>query len=277
MSRKEFSVEEGNGKEVKLAIRAAQYQDYEEADQVYAIRVASLVKESSPRRKLLLRSDVDKFLRANGVWTEEDENTVNQLRQEIEVTLAKISKGGMKRSEGRQLALDITDKRREIVRLMSKRQVFDDVTIESMAENEKVDYLIYSCTVYADSGANYWDSFEDMKNDKLSDAYRKASLIVAESVYNIDPNFERNLPENKWLHKYGYVDQELNYVDPKTGEKVNRDGKPVKEIEAELKEMIEKAKGEIVEEAPFLDDETGEPIVLEDKAEAKTEETVSVT
>lgn len=275
MSRQEFTVEEGNGKKVKLAVRQAQYQDYEESDQVYATKVASLVKESSPRRKMLLRSDVDKFLRANGVWTEDDENAVSKLREEIDANLAKLSKGGIKRSEGRQLALEITDKRREIVRMMSKRQVFDDVTIESMAENEKVDYLIYCCTVYADSGSNYWDSFEDMKNDKLSDAYRRASVIVAEGVYNIDPNFERNLPENKWLHRFGYVDDELNYVDPKTGERVSRDGRPVKELEAEIEEMVKKANANLTEEAPFLDDETGEPIIFEEKAETKEEETVS--
>src|SRR5688572_9847867 len=133
MSRQEFTVDSGNGKQVKLTVRTAQYQDYEEADQVYATKVASLVKESSPRKKLLLRSDVDKFLRLNGVWTEEDETAVIRLRGEIEANMAKLSKGGMKRSEGRQLALEITDKRREIVRLMNKRQVFDDVTIESMA------------------------------------------------------------------------------------------------------------------------------------------------
>ena len=277
MSRQEFTVEEGSNKKVKLAIRQAQYQDYEEADHIYATKIAALVKESSPRKKLLLRSDVDKFLKANGVWTQEDEDNVAKFRTEIEANLAKLNKGGMKRSEGKQLAMEITDKRREIIRIMTKRQIFDDVTIESMAENEKVDYLIYICTVYADSGDNYWDSFEDMKNDKLSEAYRKASIIVAETVYNIDPNFERNLPENKWLHKYGYIDDELNYVDPKTGERVNRDGKPVKQLEEELKELIEKSNSDIKEEAPFIDDDTGEPIVFENKAEIKEDQTVSAT
>ncbi len=271
MSRKEFTITEGNGKEVELTVRAPQYQDYEEADQVYAIKVANLVKESVGRKKLLTRSDLDKFLREHQIWTEEDEKQINKLRTELEDKLKKLSKGGVKiKAEGRPLAISVLDTRKEMVKLMSKRQIFDDTTIESMAENERTDYLIYSCTVYSKDGRNYWDSFEDMKNDKLSEAYRKASVAIAETVYNINPDFEKNLPENKWLKKHNFVDSELNYIDSKTGEKVDRDGKPVKELEKEVQRQMDILQGDIEEEEPFLDDDTGQPIVV--NKEEKTEE-----
>jgi hypothetical protein len=268
MSRKEFKITEGNGQEVTLAVRQPQYQDYEEADGIYAVKVASIVRENTGRKKLLLRSQLETFLRENGIWTDEDEKKMLKLHKELEEKLKKLSKGGMKvKGEGRPLAISVMDTRKEIVKIRGKRQVFDDITIESISENERVDYLIYSCTVYAKDGNNYWDSFEDMKNDKTSEAYRKASVLLLEMIYNISPEFEKNLPENKWLKKYGFIDEELNYVDSKTGEKVDRDGRPVKDIQEEIQKQLAILQGDIVEEAPFIDDETGEPVIKEEKEE----------
>jgi hypothetical protein len=273
MQRKEFTVEEGNNKEVKLCVRQPQYEDVEQADKIYASKVASLVRESVGR-KLLLRSDLERFLKESGVWTDRDEAKVKELNKEIEGVLNQLRKGGLKVSELRKLCIDVMDRRKEIVQIMNKRQIFDDTTIESIAENERADYLVYSSTVYADSGDNYWDSFEDMKNDKFSDAYRKASTLAVELIYNVNPNFEKNLPENKLLRKYNLIDDELNYVDRKTGEKVDRNGIPVKQLEEEAVRQISNLQGDIQEEAPFIDDETNEPIAVEVKEE-KEEKDIS--
>jgi hypothetical protein len=261
MNRKEFTITEDSGKEVVLCVRTPQYEDIEAADKVYASKIASLVRESGGKR-LLLRSQVNDFLKTSGVWTDEDETKIQTLNDEIDVLLTKLRKGGLKMSEGRELAIATMEKRKEIVRVSSKRQIFDDTTIESVAEAEKMDYLVYSCTVYSDSGDNYWNSFEDMKNDKLSDAYRQASVTAYDVIFNVNPEFEKRLPENRWLKKYGFIDDELNYVDRKTGEKVDRFGKPIKELEEKLQKRFDNLQGEIVEEAPFVDDETGTPVVL---------------
>ncbi len=260
MNRKEITITEGNGEEVKLAIRQPQYEDFEEADKVYAVKISTLIRENAGR-KLLSRQDLNKYLRESGAWTDKDESDVKKLQTELDEILQKIKRGGKKASEGRELAISAMDKRKEMVKIMSKRQAFDDVTLESFADNEKLDYLIYVSTVYADSGNNYWDSFEDMKNDKLSEAYKKASTIVVQVAYGYDPEFEKNLPENRWLKKYGFIDEDLNYIDRKTGEKVDRSGKLVKDIEQDVKKQLENLQGEIVEEEPFVDDETNEPIL----------------
>lgn len=272
MSRKEFTVKEGKGNEVKLAIRKPLYEDYEVAEKIYATKVAALIKESVGRRNLLLRSDLEKFLKEHEIWTPKEEEQLRKLNQEVDKLLNKMRQGGLKLSEGRELAISVMDKRKEVVRLMSKRQIFDDTTIEAMAESERNDYLVYASTVYADSGRNYWDSFEDMKNDKLSDAYRQAAVVSSQVIYNIDPEFEKNLPENKWLKKYNFIDGELNYVDRKTGEKVDRDGKPVKSLEQEAMRQLQNLQGEIVEETPFIDDETGEAVPVQAKEEPKEED-----
>lgn len=270
MSRKEFVINEDSGKEVKLAIRKPQYEDFEEADRVYAGTVARLVR-GSVGKKLLLRQELDTFLREAKVWTQDDEKHVRTLQEEVDSLLKQVANGGRRVSEGRELCIKVMDKRKDIVRIMQKRQVFDDATIESNAENDKNDYIVYICTVYSDSGKNYWNSLEDMKNDKLSDAYRKASVAALEFIFNYNPEFEKRLPENRWLKKYGFIDDNLNYVDRKTGEKVDRFGKPVKEVEEDVQKRVDSLQGEIVEESPFLDDETNEPVVIVSEATKKTE------
>ncbi len=259
--RQEFEVTQPDGKNVKLVVRKPEYEDIEHADKVYAIKISSLIKENAGR-KLLSRQELNKYLKEAGIWTEAEEKEVEKLQTEVADTLTAMRKGGKGLTDGRSMAIKVMDRRQEIMRIMAKKQSFDDVTLESFAETEKIDYLVYCSTLYADSGSNYWDSFEDMKNDKLSDVYRKASVLSMKVIYDIDNEFDKNLPENKWLKKYGFIDEELNYTDRKTGEKVDREGKPIKELEEKIQKIRDNIQGDIVEEAPFIDEETGKPVEL---------------
>lgn len=256
--RAEFTVQD-NGKEIKLAVRPVNYEDNEEANRIYSSKVANLLRDRGPR-KLLLRQQLDDYLRENGIWTDADQKKIDSLQLEIDNLLKQVKKGGQKLSKGRELCIEIMNRRQDMVKISSKRQMFDDVTIESAAENERLEYFVYTCTVHADSGENYWQSFEDMKNDKASNVYAKAYVNVMKNVYGIDPEFEKNLPENKWLKKYSFINDELEYTDRKTGEKVDKLGNPIKNLEEEVKQRIETLQGDIVEEEPFVDDETNEPI-----------------
>jgi hypothetical protein len=274
MKRKDFVIKEDSGKEVKLSVRYPLNDDFENSEREYARKVASLVKENAGKR-LLLRSQVNDFLKSAGVWTDEDQAKVEGLNAEVDSILAKLRKGGLKISEGRELCIKVMDKRKEIVQVMSKRQIFDNTTIESMAEDERMDYLIYACTVYSENGSPYWDSFEDMKNDKLSEAYNRASVAAYDVIFNVNSEFEKNLPENKWLKKYSFVDDDLNYTDRKTGKRVDRDGNPIEQLEEDIKKRIENLNGDIEEEQPFIDDETNEPIVVDEKKEETVDSIVN--
>jgi hypothetical protein len=261
---KEFESIDVNGSPVKLMVRSPQHDDYEESNRVYAAKVASLVREKG-NKKLLLRQEVDKFLRDSGIWTNKDEQDIISLQKEVETFLTKLRKGGDKLSKGRELAIKIMDKRKEMVQILSKKQFLDDTTIEALAESEKNDYLIYKCCVFADTGKNYWETFEDMKSDKLSDVYYDASTAASSVFYNIDPEFEKSLPENKWLLKYNFIDEKLNYLDRKTGERVDRDGRPIKQLLEDAENKVRNLTGDIIEQEAYIDDETNEPVLIEQK------------
>ncbi len=263
MSREEFEVEGTNGNKVKLAIRNLTSEDYEEAERIYAIKIASLIRASGGK-KLLVRNELDQFLNDTGVWTKADVEKVEKLREQIDDLIDKLKNkdGKTKLSDGRKISLDIYDKRMEITKLEQKRRVFDEATIENAADQEKADYFVFASTVFAETGKQYWDSLEEMKNDKLSDAYKNAAVKAIKAVYGIDTELEKSLPENKWLKKYGFVDEKLNFVDRKTGEKVDRSGKPTKSLEEFIQKRMESFTGDVKEENPFIDDDTNEPVAV---------------
>lgn len=254
MNRKEFETTKDE-QTVKLCVRTPLYEDTQEADHVYATTIAELIK--SPKNpKPLLRSQLESFLRDNKIWSEDDENKVQKMNKEIDALLQKLRHGGLKLSEGREIAIKVIETRRDILETMNKRRLFDETTIEALAESRRNEFLLFACTINPETGDRYWESFEDFTAIKGSQMY----FDVYKNFYallGIDSDFEKRLPETQWLTKYRFVDKDLRFTDRKTGEYVNRAGQKVVEQDKEQNNLIDT----IVEEQPFIDDETNEPIV----------------
>lgn len=252
-TNKEFKAYDRNNEETTFIFKIPNSQDLGNADMYYASKIAKLVRKKG-NDKLLLRCEVDEFLREQGIWSDSDQKKLDDINARIDEGLSRLRKGGILLSEGRRISIEITEARQEMVALMQKRQIFDNATIEALADEEKIDYLIHACVILSDSGEKYWNSFEDMKEDKSSDVYQHASAASIEVLYGIDSDFEKNLPENKWLKKYKFIDESLNFVDRKTGEFVDRDGRLLSEVEQEIIDKIENLAGDIEASEPFIDD-----------------------
>lgn len=271
---KTFKIQDTNGKEVELGIRKIAVEEWEESDRVFSAKIAELASVKNGM-KVLSRQQLHNFFKENGIWTESDQAKADAINKEISALLKKLknSNGKMTVNQGREVCVEIIKKREELAEISQKRQHLDHITLESMAEQEKINYLVYISTVYKDSGKNYWLSFEDMKNDRESVAYEHAARLLIEDIYGYDPHFEKNLPENKWLLKYGLRNEKMEFVDRKTGERVDIEGKKESEVVEEIKEKLDALVGEIQEENPFLDDETNEPVII-NVPETKTEEKI---
>ena len=258
--RRKFNVEK-DGETIYLCVREPEHSDIEISDQYYAAKVASLMRKPKDQRPLL-RDQLEKYLKDEGIWTEEDQNKIDELNEEVSEGLKKLRKGGITDLEGRELAIGIFEKRNQIANIRYKRRIFDEATIEAMSEQEKLDYLTYSCTVYEDSGNPYWSSFEEMKSDKGNEIFEKASQFIYEIAYGIDSDFEKKLPENRWLKKYNFLDEDLNFIDRKTGKNVDRGYRAIEESEEGTNDF-NALDSDITEEEPFIDSETNEPISAE--------------
>lgn len=254
MQTREFKIKNGD-KEYKLMVRRPIPEDTEESNRIRASVVAGCVRS---QKQILLRSEIEDYLTKNNIWTSEHQSQLVSIQNDIANMLDKLRKGAIKLSEGRKIAIEITQKRAELMQLMLKRQVFDDATVESLAERSEKEYLLFASTINLETGERHWESFDDMKQDRNSEVYSAALNNFDELVYGVEA-YERNLPEIKWLKKYDFVDEKLNFIDRKTKEFVTQDGKPVQEMEKEVAKFRRNVQGEIEEEQPFIDDYANEP------------------
>jgi len=248
-----FTFKNDQDEDIKIIYRDPTPEELEEADLVYASKVASLVRRKSGQ-KLLTRNELDAYLKEIGIWTEKDQEFVANKQNKIDELLDELRKGGISVKEVRSKCIEISELREDIVEAMRKRQIFDDTTVESIAEGEKIDYLIYTATINDNTNERYWESFDEMKNDRRSEVYRRVSRIASMVIYGYDVEFEKNLPENKLLKKYKLVDEDLNLIDPKTGEFVDREGNSLEEAKKDFANKIQSLVGEITPETPFIEE-----------------------
>jgi hypothetical protein len=212
---------------------------------MYASKVFSkLVKEkNSGNDGLLLRAQLDDYLRGAGLYTDDDIKAMGDMGKEVERLEQLLMKGGLKKSEGRNLAINLRKNRYGLLNLLSKRLEYDKNTIEHHSENARINYIVSKCVCDVD-GSPVFRSVEDYEfddtglKDKLYDLISRVGSLCS----SYDPDYESKLVENKFLKKFGYCDDKFNLT--------NTEGQLVNE------------KGERVDDNGNLLDENGNPIIV---------------
>jgi hypothetical protein len=134
--------------------------------------------------------------------------------------------------------------------------------------------------VYKDNNQPYFNSMEDYLNKSTDIVAVRAAQTLANMIYGLDNDYENNLPENKFLRQYKFVDSKLRLIN-KEGKLVDEDGRLIDEdgrfINAEGKfvdkfgYLVDKDGEYILESKPFLDDD-GNPITTESTKDEKPEQ-----
>lgn len=273
MTTREFKVTI-EGKEVEFIAKSPTLQNQREAQKVYNQAFTDAV-----RSKCVVRAKLDDLLKEQGLWNETKQALFNELQKELADGEKKLAKGGFNLSEAKKLALRMREVREEIKDLISVRTSLDNHSAEGQADNSRFNYLVSVCVVYKDSNQPYFSSMEDYLNRADDMVAILGAQNLANMLYGLDNDFEKNLPENKFLMKFKFVDNKLRLVN-KDGHLVNEQGKLIDEngrfVDAEGN-FVDKdgnrvdAGGEyILESQPFLDD-NGNPIILEEDKENKDE------
>lgn len=247
--------------------------------------VDELIEANELRRKTfneelkagtILREELDQVLRQRDLWSDEREARYQQLRREILDGEYKLAKGGIKLSEAKKIALDIKKKRQEMAEMLAARSELDANTCEGKADAIRFNFLLCKCLVYEDSGEPVF------KNGLAEYAIRQdepvAVMGATEFFYLISDadNLDANLPENKFLRRFKFVNDKYQLVDEK-GRLVDEEGRHIDEEGNYIKWIsdTEYIKVDVnghplrddneydVEPEPFLDDD-GNPIILED-------------
>ena len=276
-NKKQFKVTL-DSKEIELCVVRPNVKQRQEGQKIYNKAFRDAVESGA-----ILRGKVNNVMREQNLWDDNKEAEYRKLLEKINGAERKIKSGGIKLNQAKDLALEMRKDRAELRALTSERSSLDNNTAEGQADNAQFNYWVSSCTVYSETGKTYFGNYEDYLNRDDDPATGQAAGNLAMLLYNLDPDYEKKLPENQFLAKYNFVDEELHLVD-KTGRRVdsegrlvNKDGRYINEA-GELIDIngnrVNEEGDYVVDFSPFLDDE-GKPI--QEKVEAvKTTEAPAV-
>jgi len=265
-----------DGKEKTFTVRSPSLVDQREAQKAYNTAFTDAIKSNS-----VVRAKMDDVLEDQGLWNKDKQKKYEKLQEELLEGEKKLAKGGFSLIEAKKLALKMRNVRLEIRDLISVRTSLDNHSAEGQADNARFNYLVSACVVYKENDKPYFKDLEDYMNRMDDPVALAGATKLAEIIYGLDNDFEKGLPENKFLKKYKFVNDDLRFID-KQGRTIDSDGRLVDENGRYIDEQgnfVDKdgnavdADGEYVVDAqPFLDDE-GNPVVLEeDKKEEETKD-----
>jgi len=220
----------------------------------------------------IVRARLDDLLKEQGLWDDNKQTKYLTLQKQILDNEQALSKGGISLQSARNIAINMKKQRLELRDLIAVRTNLDTNTAEGQADNARFNYLVSCCVVYKDTQQPYFKDYEDYINKASDLVSMLAAQKLAFAMYGLDTNFEKKLPENKFLIKYKLVNEDLAYVDDKgrlvdeqgrlvdkDGRFINDDGKFV-DINGNL---VDESGEYIVEFQPFTD-ENGNPIILDE-------------
>lgn len=192
-----------------------------------------------------LSTQLTKVLKRNNIWDEKDQEEVDELQEKIRDNLSKLEEGGFEIMEARKVALETMRMRLEYLSKLAVLREHRSFTAEGQADDAYFDSLVSSCC-FDEEGNRVFKSYEDYLSKAKEDYARKLAEKLSSMLYGTG-DYMSDLPENKFLKEFGFMDDEYKLVDEE-GNEVDDNYKPIKEEEPKEKK----------ERKPFL--KNGQPI-----------------
>jgi hypothetical protein len=244
---------------------------------------------------VLTKKEVHKIMKDRNLWNDEKTSLEEGLTEEILKLEKKLYRGDGKRkpklSEGREVAIKMKEKRNQLRDLIAERISMDENTTEALADNARFDYLVSCCAFYSDTDEPVFPSYEDYNKRSSDTVANTVATLLAKMMYDLDEDFENNLPENQFLQQFGLINNKGDLIDPNNeealvdsggrrinsegyyidedGNRVDKSGVPINENG--LYELVE-YDNDLVIEKPKPVKKTSAP--RRKTAKAKTKETV---
>ena len=253
MNKKVFKTKDKDGNEIELAIQRPSPRQQMDAQLHY--NKAWRKAEASGS---MLRRDIDEIAEKRGLWGDDKRKEVNALERELLDLERKLRAGSThfdSLDKAKEAALTIRDLRSQRVRLLTARNDLDVYTAESVADSERLQYLISVTAVYNDDGRPFYRDYEDF----LNRASEEASLDCVSNYYQMltddIPDEQDQLYENQFLKRFGFVNDEYRLVDSQ-GRLVSSEGKLINENGNYVTED-----GHLCDRDGYLVDDKGEYII----------------
>jgi hypothetical protein len=265
------------------AVRRPKVEDVKQANELRAKTFNSALQEGD-----LLRDQLDNELRKRELWNDNREDQYQSLRKKVIDGEFTLKKGGIKLSEAKDIALEMSRARNEMVSMLSGRSDLDSITCEGKADSARFNFLFASCLVYDESGTPYFEGGFDEYMANQDDPV--AVLGATEFFYLMSgtEDVDSQLPENKFLKNFEFVDDNYRLIDSNgklidvEGNHIDENGNLIEWISDDEYVFVDITGRKVtktgewdVEFSPFLDDD-GNPVIKEEpkpeQAEVDSEE-----
>jgi len=217
-----------DGKEVKIVVRRPSNEIARKAERFRIKNWNENLDANIPTKKQVAQRMIDL-----GEWSDEKAKEEDDLTKKIgeleRLLYIGDGKSKPKLSEGRNIAIEIRKARYDLRELISQKLSLEQNSAEALADDAKFDFLVAHCTFYKSTGKKVYNSFEEYSNKSTDLIAFTAAQALGEIMYNIQPDFEKDLPENKFLSKFGLVDEELSLIDPNSGYTIDLEGRRINE------------------------------------------------
>lgn len=237
----------------------------------------------------MLRQQVDTHLKDRNIWNEKLQAEYDAVQSEVIEKTQRLERGGIKLSEARDLAIEISEQRQQLVSMLVDRSDIDNLTCEGQADNERFNFLFANCLVYNDTEEKvYPDGLEGYMKNTSTDVAVKGATEFYYLMSNSE-SLDDQLPENRFLKKFNFVDDDMRFLERGTDRLITKEGKYIDDngfyiaynddgttyhVDTDGNQVEDRVSSDD-EPLPFLDDDgnpldtEGNPVVLEEKPKPK--------
>ena len=170
--------------------------------------LASRVFRDAVQNGALVRKALDNMLLKQGIWSAEKQSELDKIDEQIRTNLIKLKSGGIKLAEARDLAIDTRIARLNRSLLLAEKNEHDEFTADAQSEAVKFDYLCSVC-IKNEEGQLVFSDVDDFRDRSNEPFIEVATSKLASMIYGLEENWESNLPENKFLTHYNFIDEKL--------------------------------------------------------------------
>jgi hypothetical protein len=273
MDDNDFKIIKDN-EEIEMTVKSPSPKNQRESQKIYNRAFSDALNSGS-----IVRARLDDVMKDQKLWDDKKEQQYQDIQKGVLENERILAKGGISLKKAKECALKMQKLRDDLKTLISERTTLDSHTAEGQADNAKFNFLVSCCVVYKNTNKPYFEGYEDYNKRAIEPAGILGAQKLANMLYGLDDDFEKNLPENQFLHKYKFVDENLRPINS-DGKLVDNEGRLIDEygrfiddkgsrvdIEGNPLDDDENYKFEF---SPFLDDK-GKPITEdEDKDEEKS-------
>ena len=167
----------------------------------------------------ILKKKLGEYMRSQGLWDDEKDSEEQKLLSEISDLESRLKKGGIPLQEAKEKAIQLRRVRLKFRNLIAERTLLDSNTVEGQADNARFNALVVSCILREDKSTPKFENIKEYDKKGAEPWAISAASELASQMYELDPDYDNTLEENKFLRNYNFANKENHLI--------NSDGHPV--------------------------------------------------